>query len=61
MPGPTGAALVPMADLVTFTRATSPAEISRRDLTRQVTVDANLDNLPLGTASAAWRCRPART
>ena len=46
----TGPALVPLTDLVTFTRATSPAEISRRDLTRQVTVDANLDNLPLGTA-----------
>ncbi len=45
-----GPALVPLADLVTFTRATSPAEISRRDLARQVTVDANLDGLPLGTA-----------
>jgi HAE1 family hydrophobic/amphiphilic exporter-1 len=51
VPGPSGVALVPIGDLVTFTRATSPAEISRRDLTRQVTVDANLDNLPLGTAS----------
>ncbi len=51
VPGPAGASLVPLADLVTFTRATSPAEINRRDLTRQVTVDANLDNLPLGTAS----------
>ena len=47
-----GPALVPLADLVTFTRATSPAEVSRRDLARQVTVDANLDGLPLGTASA---------
>ncbi|MFO7693416.1 MAG: efflux RND transporter permease subunit [Vicinamibacterales bacterium] len=45
-----GPALVPLTDLVTFTRATSPAEIGRRDMTRQVTVDANLDNLPLGTA-----------
>jgi HAE1 family hydrophobic/amphiphilic exporter-1 len=51
VPGVAGTALVPLADLVTFTRASSPAEISRRDLTRQVTVDANLDNLPLGTAS----------
>ena len=51
VPGPDGTALVPLADLVTFARATSPAEISRRDLNRQVTVDANLDNLPLGTAS----------
>ncbi len=50
VPGKTGPALVPLADLVTFTRAVSPAEISRRDLTRQVVIDANLDNLPLGTA-----------
>jgi HAE1 family hydrophobic/amphiphilic exporter-1 len=50
VPTARGAALVPMTDLVTFTRAVSPAEISRRDLARQVTVDANLDRLPLGTA-----------
>jgi HAE1 family hydrophobic/amphiphilic exporter-1 len=51
VPGPMGVSLVPLADLVTFSRATSPAEIVRRDLTRQVTVDANLDGLPLGTAN----------
>jgi len=51
VPGSQGVSLVPLADLVTFSRATSPAEINRRDLTRQVTVDANLDRLPLGTAS----------
>ncbi|MBP1635677.1 MAG: efflux pump, family, inner and outer membrane protein, partial [Acidobacteria bacterium] len=51
VPGASGVALVPLADLVTITRATSPAEINRRDLSRQVTVDANLDKLPLGTAS----------
>ncbi len=51
VPTPSGVALVPLTDLVTFTRATSPAEIGRRDLKRQVTVDANLDNVPLGTAS----------
>ncbi len=45
-----GPALVPLADLVTFTRTTSPAEINRRDLSRQIVVDANLDYLPLGTA-----------
>src|SRR5664280_747770 len=50
VPGKDGTALVPLADLVTFTRAVSPAEISRRDLARQVVIDANLDNLPLGTA-----------
>jgi HAE1 family hydrophobic/amphiphilic exporter-1 len=50
VPGTDGPALVPLADLVTFTRAVSPAEISRRDLSRQVVIDANLDDLPLGTA-----------
>jgi hydrophobic/amphiphilic exporter-1 (mainly G- bacteria), HAE1 family len=50
VPGPEGPALVPLADLVTIDRATSPSEINRRDLARQVVVDANLDNLPLGTA-----------
>jgi len=50
VPTAAGPALVPLADLVTFTRATSPAEIGRRNMTRQVTIDANLDNLPLGTA-----------
>jgi HAE1 family hydrophobic/amphiphilic exporter-1 len=49
---PGGPTLVPLSDLVSFTRATSPAEIGRRDLRRQVSVDANLDNLPLGTASS---------
>jgi HAE1 family hydrophobic/amphiphilic exporter-1 len=51
VPTPDGVSLVPLADLVTLTRSTSPAEISRRNLSRQVTVDANLDGLPLGTAS----------
>jgi HAE1 family hydrophobic/amphiphilic exporter-1 len=50
VPTMTGAALVPLTDLVTFTRATSPAEINRRDMSRQLVVDANLDGLPLGTA-----------
>lgn len=52
VPGAQGAALIPLADLVTFTRATSPAEINRLDMSRQVTVDANLDGVPLGTASS---------
>ena len=50
VPTPDGAALVPLTDLVTFRRATSPAEINRRDMSRQLVVDANLDGLPLGTA-----------
>jgi hydrophobic/amphiphilic exporter-1 (mainly G- bacteria), HAE1 family len=53
VPGAMGVSLVPLADLVTFSRAVSPSEIARRNLTRQVTVTANLDQLPLGTASAA--------
>ncbi len=52
VPSMNGPALVPITDLVTFTRSTSPAEIGRRNLARQVMVDANLDHLPLGTASA---------
>ncbi len=43
-------ALVPIGDLVTVERTTSPSEITRRDLSRQVVVNANLDGLPLGTA-----------
>ena len=50
MPGPTGMALTPLADLVSFERTTSPSEINRRDLARQVVISANLDSLPLGTA-----------
>jgi len=51
VPSMQGTTLVPISDLVTVSRATSASEISRRDLSRQVTVDANLDALPLGTAS----------
>jgi HAE1 family hydrophobic/amphiphilic exporter-1 len=53
LPSEKGTALIPLADLVTFNRTTSPAEINRRDLARQVVVDANLDRLPLGTAGQA--------
>ncbi len=45
-----GSKLVPLASLVSTRVATSPTEINRRDLARQVTVSANLDNLPIGTA-----------
>ncbi|GAM09878.1 nodulation protein NolG [Geobacter sp. OR-1] len=45
-----GARLVPLASLVTTAVAASPTEINRRDLARQVTVSANLDELPIGTA-----------
>ncbi|MFZ2948454.1 MAG: efflux RND transporter permease subunit, partial [Desulfuromonadaceae bacterium] len=42
--------LVPLASIVSTRVAASPTEINRRDLARQVTVSANLDKLPIGTA-----------
>jgi HAE1 family hydrophobic/amphiphilic exporter-1 len=42
--------LVSLASLVTTQVEASPSEINRRDLARQVTVSANLDDLPIGTA-----------
>ncbi len=46
-----GIKLVPIATLVSTRVAASPTEVNRRDLARQVTVSANLDNLPIGTAA----------
>ena len=43
--------LVPLASLAAVRVAASPTEINRRDLARQVTVSANLDGLPIGTAA----------
>ena len=61
VPGADGrVALVPLSDLVRVERATSPAEISRQDLTRQVVLSANLDRLPLGTAGDAVMKAAAR-
>ena len=51
--GPSGAALVPIVDLVKPERTVSPSEISRQDLSRQVVLSGNLDRLPLGTAAAS--------
>ena len=45
-----GVKLVPLASLVSTVVAASPTEINRRDLARQITVSANLDDLPIGTA-----------
>jgi hydrophobic/amphiphilic exporter-1 (mainly G- bacteria), HAE1 family len=45
-----GTKLVSLASLTATRVATSPTEVNRRDLARQVTVSANLDNLPIGTA-----------
>lgn len=45
-----GVKLVPLASITAESVAASPTEINRRDLSRLVTVSANLDNLPIGTA-----------
>jgi HAE1 family hydrophobic/amphiphilic exporter-1 len=42
--------LVPLSSLVEHKVSTTPSEIDRRDLTRQVVLSANLDRLALGTA-----------
>jgi len=42
--------LVPLGNVVTYGMSTTPSEINRQDLTRQVVITTNLDNLPLGTA-----------
>jgi HAE1 family hydrophobic/amphiphilic exporter-1 len=43
-------ALIPLGNMVNYGMSTTPSEINRQDLTRQVVITANLDNLPLGTA-----------
>ncbi|HPA51159.1 MAG TPA: efflux RND transporter permease subunit [Thermoanaerobaculia bacterium] len=53
-------ALVPLSELVKAERATSPSEISRRDLSREVLLTANLDDLPLGAAVEQIREAAAR-
>lgn len=42
--------LLPLSSLISYSAYATPSEISRQALTRQVTVSANLDHLPLGTA-----------
>ncbi|MGE5190003.1 MAG: efflux RND transporter permease subunit [Gemmatimonadota bacterium] len=48
--GPEGTALVPLREVARYARATSPSEINRQELTREVVISANLDGLPLGEA-----------
>ena len=48
--GTGGVKRIPLGSLTSTVVAASPTEINRRDLARQVTVSANLDNLPIGTA-----------
>ena len=44
-------ALIPLSELVSYSMTPTPSEIGRQDLTRQVVISANLDRLPLGTAT----------
>jgi hydrophobic/amphiphilic exporter-1 (mainly G- bacteria), HAE1 family len=43
-------ALIPIGTIARYERGTTPSEINRLDLSRQVDVSANLDGLALGTA-----------
>ncbi len=58
--GSGGVNLIPLASLAAVRVASSPTEINRRDLARQVTVSANLDNLPIGTAAKQVEAAAAR-
>jgi len=44
------AALLPLENLVSYDAHATPSEINRQELTRQVSISANLDGLPVGTA-----------
>ncbi|MBI5585248.1 MAG: efflux RND transporter permease subunit [Deltaproteobacteria bacterium] len=48
-------ALIPLSEIISYERSTSPSEIDRQDLSREVVISANLDNLPLGTAMTKVR------
>lgn len=45
-------ALIPLGALATYERTDAPSEVDRADLSREVVVSANLQNLALGTAVA---------
>ncbi len=47
---PTGPELIPVGSVARYELSTTPSEINRTDLSREVVVSANLDGLPLGTA-----------
>jgi HAE1 family hydrophobic/amphiphilic exporter-1 len=55
-----GVTLVPLSDLVRPERASTPSEISRTDLSREVQLTANLDGVPLGPAVEAIRKAAAK-
>ncbi|HVN78783.1 MAG TPA: efflux RND transporter permease subunit [Terriglobia bacterium] len=43
--------LIPLGDLVRYQSSTTPSEINRQAMTREVILTANLEHLPLGTAA----------
>jgi hydrophobic/amphiphilic exporter-1 (mainly G- bacteria), HAE1 family len=45
------ATLVRLGELVSYEMRPTPSEINRQDLSREVVISSNLDNLPLGTAT----------
>jgi len=49
------ASLIPIGSVARYDLGTTPSEIGRMDLSRQVTVGGSLDGLPLGTAVARVR------
>ncbi len=48
--GQAGSGLVPLSEVVRYRRSSTPSEINRQDLTREVVLSANLEGLPLGEA-----------
>ena len=44
--------LIPLGEVLTWQVQTTPSQIARQDLSRQVVIGANLDGLPIGTAVA---------
>jgi HAE1 family hydrophobic/amphiphilic exporter-1 len=43
-------AMIPLGNLASYAAQASPAQINRQDLERQVSITANLEGIPLGTA-----------
>jgi HAE1 family hydrophobic/amphiphilic exporter-1 len=54
------AALIPLGEVTSYDSGTTPAQIDRRDLQRQVSINAGLDGIPIGTAVERVREAAAR-
>ncbi len=52
--------MLPLDNFLTYEAHATPTEINRQDLIRQVTVSANLDDLPIGTAIEKIRAAEKR-